>query len=170
MRVEADHDRASRICRSVLLAVCVVAGEASGQGAIQKCVGADGKVVYQDTQCDAGKTLAGKIARDTSVADPASLQRAREERARADGFAKSRATATAAEERRLAAAQAKADARARDEAMAAELSEPPVLLWWRAVLWPQASKRFEPAVGRHDADTRHPAVAGAVHYVAMPER
>ncbi len=62
----------------------LVIGPALGQGVIQKCVDREGDITYQDTTCERGSTSIAHIARDTRQADPAALQRAREEQERAD--------------------------------------------------------------------------------------
>ena len=73
------------------VALSCVTPMANGQGTIQKCVGVDGKIHYQDAPCDAGKKAAGTIQRDPSGADPAAVKRAREERERSDSLSKARA-------------------------------------------------------------------------------
>ena len=88
----------------IVAVACVVtighgATSAHAQGAIQKCIGTDGKVTYQDTACAAGRT-AGQVKRDTRAADPEALQRAAADQARADKAAETRAGIAAAENAR----------------------------------------------------------------------
>jgi hypothetical protein len=106
------------------LALTLSMSIAHGQ-AIQKCVDAAGKVVYQDKPCDAGKTVAGEVQRDLSRADPAAIRRAQEERERSEKFTAARARQQAADDERQARAddaeakrlvKAEADARARADA------------------------------------------------------
>jgi hypothetical protein len=81
------------------LATAFGALPAHAQGAIQKCVGANGKVTYQDTKCATGE-MAGEVQRDSSGADPVALQRARDDQERADKAAERRARVASAEEKR----------------------------------------------------------------------
>ena len=122
--------RASTSVLAVVLSC--VASNAHTQGTIQKCVGPDGKVHYQDSPCDGGKKAAGTIQRDPSTADPVALKRAREERERSESLAKARAAEFAAEEARRqkaaedeARAKEKAEAEDRADARARLLQPPP---------------------------------------------
>ena len=88
-----------------LIAVAGVMAIGSGatavyaQGAIQKCIGTDGRVTYQDTPCAAGKT-SGQVERDTRAADPDALKRAGADQERADKLAETRARIAASDANR----------------------------------------------------------------------
>ena len=74
----------------VVVIVLIVLTDRAFAQAIQKCAGADGRVVYQDVPCAAGKVI-GQVERDVTRPDPAASRRAelvREELAeRAAGLA-----------------------------------------------------------------------------------
>jgi hypothetical protein len=84
------------------LAALVTMGSAFGQGAIEKCVGADGKVTYSDSGCAHGSTVTGYVERERSKADAAAARRAANARARQQEFARRRAKAAADEDARKA--------------------------------------------------------------------
>ena len=85
--------------RLLALAALVTAGSAFGQGAIEKCIGADGKVTYSDSGCSQGAKVSGYVERERSKADAAAARRAANARARQQEFARRRAKAAAEEER-----------------------------------------------------------------------
>src|SRR5437762_2140127 len=71
------------IIRHLAIALACLASavaQVHAQGSIQKCVGADGKVTYQDGACDGNARTAATIQRDARLADPLAIQRAQEER------------------------------------------------------------------------------------------
>jgi Domain of unknown function (DUF4124) len=84
------------------LLMCFGAGAAQAQDAILKCVGADGRVSYQDSPCAEGK-LAGRIERDTRVVDPVALRQAGVSQERADQAAEARAGIYVAANERMVA-------------------------------------------------------------------
>lgn len=108
------------MCHHAAVVLAFAASTAYAQGAIRKCIGADGKVVYQDVPCESGKKTAGRVQRDRSSADPAGLKRAQAERERAARFAASRMKQQAAEDEKARAADAEAQAYARAAAADAE--------------------------------------------------
>ena len=77
------------------LAALVATGGALGQGAIEKCVGADGKITYSDSGCAQGSSVAGYVERERSKAEAAAARRAANDRARRQEFARRRAKAAA---------------------------------------------------------------------------
>jgi len=84
------------------LVALVTAGSAFGQGAIEKCVGADGKVTYSDSGCSHGSKVAGYVERERSKAEAAAARRAANQRARQQDFVRRRAKAAADEDARKA--------------------------------------------------------------------
>ena len=79
------------------LALFVTVGSAFGQGAIEKCVGDDGKITYSDSGCSHGAKVAGYVERERSKADAAAARKAANDRARQQEFARRRAKAAADE-------------------------------------------------------------------------
>ena len=77
----------------VVLAVLLIAGDAFGQGAIEKCVGADGRITYSDSGCAPGAKVGGYVERERSKADAAAARRAANLKAREQDFARRRAKA-----------------------------------------------------------------------------
>jgi hypothetical protein len=109
------------------MAFALLTAFVGAQVAIQKCVSADGKVSYQDGPCEASKKAAGQVQRDHSRADPAAIQRAKDERARSDQFSAARAERQAADDQARAKAdeaEAKAIAKAEADARATAAAEP----------------------------------------------
>ena len=98
-----------------IVSMTLCATTVHGQVAIQKCVGADGKIQYQDSPCDAKQKAAGTLQRDRTQPDPAALQRAKSDQERvtaaaAERVKKEKAEQAAYEKRLEADAKAKADA------------------------------------------------------------
>jgi hypothetical protein len=75
----------------VALVALVTAGAVLGQGAIEKCIGADGKITYSDSGCSHGAKVGGYVERERSKADAAAARRAANQRARQQEFARRRA-------------------------------------------------------------------------------
>lgn len=90
----------------VTLALMTV-GSAFGQGAIEKCVSADGKVTYSDSGCARGAKVVGYVERERSVADAAAMRRAANERARAADLKRRHAAAKADDDHPLNAPDTK---------------------------------------------------------------
>jgi hypothetical protein len=87
-----------------LVAMFVLTADVHAQSAIRKCVGADGKIHYQDTPCEPGKKPAGEVQRNTTPADPTALRRAQGERELSNRLTRAREKQNAAEETRRGAA------------------------------------------------------------------
>jgi hypothetical protein len=54
---------------ALALVLTLTVSGAQAQGSLQKCVGPDGKIQYQDAPCDANAKTAAQIRRDKSAAE-----------------------------------------------------------------------------------------------------
>lgn len=95
----------TRLSIALLAALAAfAAGPALAQGGtIQKCVGADGRQIYQDTPCPPTTKTAAQLQRDTTRADPVAIKRAEAE---AQKLRDARLSRLVAEEKQAIAARA----------------------------------------------------------------